>query len=77
MKLDVDGGKLEFCVVGQTEESKQARLWNLPSKDSEIEFKGWVPHFNIFEENDSVKIAYIPVGWYGIEQYDVFEPAHN
>ena len=69
MSLNADKGKLDFCVVGIKETDKQAKLWNLPVDDH----NGWVPHFNLYARDNSVKIACIPSSWYGIEQSDIFD----
>lgn len=68
MLLDVDKGELELCLVGLIDEAKRPKLWNLPLSMQ----NGWVPHFNIYQKDNSVRIASIPVSWYGIEQIDIF-----
>ena len=65
--LNVDNCELHLCVVGECEDSKIVKLTNLPKLST-----GWVPHFNIFGENDSVRCASMPFEWYGQKRHNIF-----
>ena len=66
--LDVDNGKLNLCEVGNRSDTKEAKLWNLP-----IGNHGWLPHFNIFGAQIQLRLAKIPVLWYGVQKSNIFE----
>eukprot|EP01084_Bolivina_argentea_P272506 463999_1 len=45
MMLNCNLGMLKFCVVGNCNESSEAKIWGLPNKKEQI--NGWVPHMNV------------------------------
>ena len=51
--------ELKICLVGELTKEKEFRLWRFD------EGLGWVPHFNLFETNTEIRIARIPIDWYG------------
>eukprot|EP01083_Nonionella_stella_P154286 496950_1 len=60
MLLNCDEGTLSFCIVGNDDKNKEARLWGMPKLK-------WVPHFNI-PGQAGLQIAQIPTQWYGIHK---------
>ena len=77
MLLDADKGELKLCVVGQCEETKVPKLWWDAKKVADAYFdddgRGWVPHFNLHEKRQQLRIAKIPVDLFGQKEDHVFE----
>ena len=69
MLLDADKGILKFCVVPFVEEKYEAILRKIPIDNDE----GYVPHFNLDRRGQNLKIARIPIDWYGKEKSSIFE----
>ena len=61
MLLDIDKGELKFCIVGQYDPQNEIILYNLPKIQN-----GWIPQFNLNGKNIELRIAQIPIQWYGI-----------
>ena len=68
MLLNVDEGKLDLCVVGQNDENHTVKFWDLP-----IGQHGWLPHFNIYQDQIQIRIAQIPPSLFGKVKKDIFK----
>eukprot|EP01083_Nonionella_stella_P027834 76668_1 len=71
MYLDAHKGLMKLCVVGMCTEDKEARLWNMPTSETEGWQYGWVPHFmfGTNSKNTELRIMEIYHEWYGLEQH--------
>ena len=68
MLLNLEQDTLRISVVGHAVKPYEAKLENIPKN-----MKGWVPHFNTNEANQTLQIAKIPIDWYGEHKQDLFE----
>ena len=66
MLFDVDGKKLDLCVVGHDDEQRRVKFWNIPQQN------GWVPHFNIHRLDIELRIARIPPSLFGKPKQNIF-----
>ena len=57
--LDLQKNELKICLVGELTKDKELKSWGLPKG------LGWVPHFNLYYKNTEIRIARIPMEWYG------------
>ena len=51
--------ELKICFVGELTKEKEFKLWEF---DKGL---GWVPHFNLYYNNTELRVARIPIEWYG------------
>ena len=66
MLLDVDKKTLDICVVGKKKEQNWMKIYNIKQQN------GWIPHFNIHENNIELRIAKIPPSLFGEYKKDIF-----
>eukprot|EP01083_Nonionella_stella_P064474 168036_1 len=68
--LNADEGTMKLCVVGQLD-GGEPRFHKLPTNTK----KGWVPYF-VFGTTPmgaSLRVAKIPIEWYGLKDHNVFD----
>ena len=66
--LNIDKCTLSICVVGHLQSGFDAQLMKLPTLETE---SGWVPHVNTYKYGQQVRVAKIPVTWYGIPKNEL------
>eukprot|EP01084_Bolivina_argentea_P203110 346934_1 len=79
--LDCDNGKLNMQLMNPKcpqQKYEEIKCWNMPCKENNynnnINFKGYVPHFNVSGNGITMRLAKIPIEWYGIQpSHDIFE----
>ena len=61
---------MDICVVGVNDKQKVAKWWRIATNK-----KGWVPFFNMATKNAEIRVAKIPIEWFGKQiDEDIFEP---
>lgn len=67
--LDLDESQLQICLVGDISKDKEFKLWGFEDENK----LGWVPHFNLCDEGTALRLAEIPISWYGLPKGIDFE----
>lgn len=67
MLLDFEGKAWSLCMVGRNDENHTKKFTNL-----NLPGKGLVPHFNMYHQNLTVRIAKIPPSMFGVEKKGIF-----
>ena len=62
--LDLEKNELKIYLVGGLSCDKKFRLWGF---DKGL---GWVPHFNLYHKKTELRIAEVPIEWYGEQKND-------
>ena len=67
MLLDVDV-EIGCLWVGHNDEKRRIKFWNIPQQSN-----GWVPHFNICQQDIELRIARIPPSLFGKPKQNIFK----
>ena len=66
--MDIKKNELKIRLVGDLKQENEFRLWGF---DKGL---GWVPHFNLYRKGTELRIARIPIEWFGEKNEElVFE----
>ena len=69
--LDLEANQLKICLVGELSEDKEVKIWGFEHETKSE--SGWVPHFNIYWSDTKLRLARIPIEWYGLPKDIEFE----
>ena len=85
--LDVDDGQMKVQMLDHRDMEAQTypeiKCWDMPCKSNQFgeygtDFKGYVPHFNVSGKGIVLRMAKIPVEFYGKSMMnDMFEATKN